>query len=141
MKTFAAMTVINAPASAIWGLLTDAPRYSDWNSTVTEVVGRIALGEKVTVTTKASPGRKFPLTVTEFESDHRMVWSGGMPLGLFTGTRTFTLTPRAEGDVEFRMVEQFSGLLAPLIERSIPDLQPMFNQFAADLKRRAEVRN
>jgi hypothetical protein len=32
----------------------------------------------------------------------------------------------------------YSGLMAPLIVRSIPDLQPSFNTFAANLKRRAE---
>jgi hypothetical protein len=36
------------------------------------------------------------------------------------------------------MREEFRGLLAPLITRSIPDLQPAFDTFAADLKRRAE---
>jgi hypothetical protein len=67
-----------------------------------------------------------------------MVWSGGMPLGLFTGKRTYTLTPAKDGGVAFAMREEFSGLLAPLITRSIPDLQPAFDAFAADLKRRAE---
>jgi hypothetical protein len=67
-----------------------------------------------------------------------MVWSGGMPLGLFTGTRTFTLTPRSDGSTEFTMREEFRGLLAPLIGRSIPDLQPAFDAFAAALKREAE---
>src|SRR5258708_3688434 len=48
------------------------------------------------------------------------------------------LTPAPAGEVAFAMREEFSGLLAPLITRSIPDLQPMFETFAADLKRRAE---
>jgi hypothetical protein len=38
------------------------------------------------------------------------------------------------------MREEFSGLMAPLITRSIPDLQPAFDQFAADLKARAEAK-
>jgi hypothetical protein len=68
------------------------------------------------------------------------VWSGGMPLGLFKGERTFTLTPTRGGDVEFSMSEVFSGPLAGLIGKSIPDLQPAFDEFAASLKRRAEAR-
>jgi hypothetical protein len=68
-----------------------------------------------------------------------MVWTGGMPFGLFTGTRSFTLTPGSNGEVAFAMREAFSGLLAPLITRSIPDLQPSFDTFAADLRRRAEL--
>ena len=138
MKTFATSTIIRAPSERIWSILTDASGYPSWNSTVERVVGTIAAGEKVTVHTKASPGRAFPLTVTEFAPSQRMVWTGGMPLGLFKGARTYVLTPGAAGEVEFSMREEFSGLLAPLITRSIPDLQPDFDRFAADLKAQAE---
>jgi hypothetical protein len=36
------------------------------------------------------------------------------------------------------MREEYRGLLAGLIGRSIPDLQPAFDEFAAALKREAE---
>ena len=138
MKRFATAITIRARAETIWSILTDASGYPSWNSTVEKITGRIAPGEKVTVHAKATPGRAFPLTVTAFEPARRMVWTGGMPLGLFTGTRTFTLTPQPDGSVAFAMREEFSGLLAPLITRSIPDLQPAFDAFAGDLKRHAE---
>jgi hypothetical protein len=66
-------------------------------------------------------------------------WGGGMPLGLFKGQRTFALRPSGNGGVEFSMREEFTGLLSPLIGRSIPDLQPAFDEFASDLKRAAEA--
>ena len=100
--------------------------------------GQIAPGEVVTVHAKLSPGRAFPVKVTEFTPAKTMVWTGGMPLGLFKGVRTYRLTPRGDGTVEFAMTEVFSGLLAPLIEKTIPDLQPAFDQFAAALKKKAE---
>jgi hypothetical protein len=31
-----------------------------------------------------------------------MIWSGGMPLGLFKGERSFTLAPRGDGATELR---------------------------------------
>ncbi|MFM9938166.1 MAG: SRPBCC family protein [Hyphomicrobiaceae bacterium] len=138
MKAFATAIVIRAPVERIWSLLTDAAGYPTWNSTVERVVGAIAAGEKVTVYPRAASGRAFPLVVTELESNRRMVWAGGMPLGLFKGTRTYSLTPRSAHDVEFSMREEFSGFLAPLITRSIPDLQPDFDQFGVDLKAKAE---
>jgi hypothetical protein len=138
MKSFATSIAIRSRPETIWSLLTDAAGYPDWNSTVEKIDGRIELGEKVTLHARASPGRAFPLSVTEFEPGQRMVWSGGMPLGLFKGTRTFTLSPAKNGSVEFAMREAFSGLMAPLITRSIPDLQPSFDAFAHDLKKRAE---
>ena len=85
-----------------------------------------------------SPGRAFPLKVSEFVPGERMVWSGGMGLGLFKGVRTYTLTGQAGGTTQFAMREVFSGLIAPLITQSIPDLKPSFDEFAAALKSRAE---
>lgn len=137
MKTFHTKIRIDAPPERIWALLTDAPGYPSWNSTVDRVDGRIAKGETVTVHAKINPGRAFPVKVVEFEPPHRMVWASAMPLGLFKGERTFQVT----SDGEFAMREVFSGLLAPLIGRSIPDLQPAFDQFARDLKGRAEEEN
>jgi hypothetical protein len=139
MKSFATTIAINASAETVWALLTDAAGYPRWNSTVEAIEGRIAFGQKVTVRAKASPGRAFPLLVSVFEAPARMVWVGGMPLRLFSGTRTFTLTTAPSGGVVFAMREEFAGLLAGLITRSIPDLQPAFDAFAADLKRAAEA--
>ena len=140
MKTFQVSTVIHASKAVIWKLLTDASRYPEWNTTVVKVDGRIAAGETVTVYAKLNPGRPFPVKVTEFVPDEKMVWTGGMPLGLFKGQRTFTLSQHPDGTVAFCMIETFSGLLSPLIERSIPNLQPAFDEFAAALKKQAEVR-
>lgn len=139
MKSFSTTTTIHAAPEKVWAILTDAAAFPRWNPTVERIDGQIAPGEKITVHTTFSKGRAFPVKVAAFEPGKRMVWSGGMPLGLFKGVRTYTLTPRPGGDVEFSMEEVFSGLLSPLIERSIPDMQPYFEQFAAGLKRAAEA--
>ena len=97
MKSFASNTKIEAAPEAIWRILTDAAGYPDWNTTVSRVDGRIALGEKVTVHAKVAPGRAFPVKVVALDAPRRMVWSGGMPLGLFKGERIFELRPMAAG--------------------------------------------
>jgi uncharacterized protein YndB with AHSA1/START domain len=117
MKVFAVQTSICATAERIWALLTDAAGYTRWNNTVEKVDGKIARGERVTVHPKINARRAFPVTVAEFEPSRYMVWTGGMPLGLFKGERTFTLKT----------------------SRSIPNLQPAFEEFASDLKRAAEA--
>jgi hypothetical protein len=63
-----------------------------------------------------------------------------MPLGLFTGVRTYMLTPDGEGRTRFEMREEFSGPLLPLIWRTMPDMNEAFRQFASGLKARAESR-
>lgn len=138
MKQFKTSIDIDAPQQMVWAKLVDVKAWPSWNTTVTKVEGDVELGGKVTVYTKISPNQAFPLRVTLFEPSRQMVWQGGMPLGLFTGKRTYTLTPKTNGKTQFEMVEQFTGLMAPLITRSIPDLQPSFGEFAACLKRIAE---
>lgn len=138
MKSFASSTTIQAAPEAIWRILTDAAGYPSWNTTVSRVEGLIALNEKVTVHAKAAPGRAFPVKVVAFDAPRRMAWSGGMPLGLFKGERVFELHPKGGSGVEFTMREDYSGWLAPLITKSIPDLQPAFDEFAACLKARVE---
>lgn len=138
MKSFSTSIIINAPPERVWAILTDATGWTEWNTTINRLEGRIAPGEQVTVYTKLNPGRAFPAKVTEFVPGRRMVWSGGMPLGLFKGERTYTLTELPDRRTEFAMQEVFTGLMSPLITKSIPDLQPAFDEFAAALKKRAE---
>ena len=138
MKIFSATTTIKATPETIWAILTDAAKYPEWDPGIDRIEGRIAPGEKLKAFTKSSPGRAFPAKVTEFVPGQRMTWTGGMPLGLFKGERTFTLTPQSNGSIEFTLREVFSGPLLPLIGRSIPDLTSTFEDFAAGLKGRAE---
>jgi hypothetical protein len=79
--------------------------------------------------------------VTELVPPERMVWASGMPLGLFRGVRTYSLAPAVGGvGTDFAMTEVYTGALAGLIGRSIPDLGPSFEAFADALKAAAERR-
>ena len=64
MKFFASTTTIQAAPEAIWRILTEAPGYPGWNTTVSRVDGRIALGEKITVHAKVAPGRANPRSMS-----------------------------------------------------------------------------
>ena len=98
----------------------------------------IAPGETIKVVSGANPGRTFPVKVSEFNPNKSMTWSGGMPLGLFKGVRTFTLTPAGDGTTRFQLREEYTGPLLSMMWRSMPDLGPSFAQFANGLKQRAE---
>ena len=137
MKSYDAAATIEAPPETIWAILTDAPAYAEWDSGVQRVEGSIAPGEKIKVVSEANPGRAFPVKVTTFEPGRAMTWSGGMPLGLFKGVRTFSLSPDGTA-TRFTMREEYSGPLLGLIWRSMPDHGPSFEQFARGLKHRAE---
>ena len=138
-KRYAVRRSIEAPADRVWRLLTAADQYTRWNPTVLSLEGRIAAGEKIKLVSTANPKRAFALTVSDVAPGSSMVWSSGMPLGLFSGRRTFTLEPASSGGTEFAMEEIYRGALAPLITSAIPDLTDTFAQFADGLKAEAEA--
>jgi hypothetical protein len=128
---------IRAPKDRVWALLTDAPGFPRWNSTVKRVGGTIALGERLELEVPTAPGRTFKPKVTELEPAQRMVWSDGMA-PMFKGVRTYALDARPDGSTDFTMTEVFSGVMLPMIKGSLPDFGPVFEAYAADLKREAE---
>ena len=131
-------TTIHARAETIWSLLTDAAAFPRWNSTVTSIEGSIAEGERLAVKVPAAPGRVFKPRVSRVEAGRSMLWSDGFA-PMFKGARTYTLTPNADGSTEFAMREELSGLMLPMIKGSLPDFGPVFEAYAADLKRAAEA--
>lgn len=137
MKEYKATATIHQSPEKIWAILTNGAAWPEWDPSCERIEGQVALGEKLKAFTKLSPGRAFPVKVTEFVPHQKMTWTGGMPLGLFKGVRTFTLTPRGN-QTEFTLHEVFSGPMLKLIGGSIPDMTDAFNGFVAGLKGRAE---
>ena len=78
------------------------------------------------------------LRVRHLESPRRFTLSGGLPLNLFRGDRTITLTPKPDGTTEFKMREVFSGFLSLIMNRMIPDLTDSFKAYAEALKQKCE---
>lgn len=136
MLAFEAVIEINASPEAVWKVLTNVQAFPEWEPNVTKVEGEADLGNKITVHTKFSD-RAFPVTVSEFVPNSRMVWSSGMPFGLFKGARTFILTTVGDG-VKVKTREEFAGLLLPIFKGQIGDLQPTFDAFVEALKTKVE---
>jgi uncharacterized protein YndB with AHSA1/START domain len=127
---------IAAPPAVIWKILTDAPAYPAWNTTVIKLDGPITLGSGLELVSKDAPDKTFDLKVTTFEAPLKMVWEDGG--SMFLGVRTFTLIPAADGTTTFAMSETLSGGMLGMIEGSLPDFGKSFDAFAADLKKLAE---
>jgi len=138
MRQFETTTTIDVPPERVWQVLADTASWSDWDSGVLGVEGEAAEGNRVKIRSELNPKKAYPVKVTEFDAPRRMAWRGGAPLGLFTGVRTYTLTPEG-GSTRFEMREEFSGPLLPLIWRTMPDMNDSFRQFASGLKQRAEA--
>ena len=126
---------ISATPEKIWSLLTNVADVPRWNSTITQIDGRMGPGERLKVKVPIST-RTFNVKVDVFEPHTRLVWSDGN--AVFRGVRTYALTPRSGGPTAFSMEEVFTGFMLPLIGMSLPDFTPVFEQYAADLKKEAE---
>ncbi|WP_428262542.1 SRPBCC family protein [Haliangium sp.] len=137
MREYRANTTIHQSPEKIWTILLDLARYPEWDPYCDRIEGEVELGNKIKAFSKLSPGRAFPVKVTELVPNQRMTWTGGMPLGLFKGQRTFTLERKGD-ETEFTLCEVFSGPMLALIGRSLPDLTEPFEKFVAGLKQRAE---
>lgn len=127
---------IAAKPEKIWALLTNAEDFPRWNSTITSIEGQIDKNEKIKLKSTSDPKRTFNLTVSEFEPPTKMVWSDGN--FMMKGVRTYTLTEQSDGTTNFAMDEVFSGLILPMIAKSLPDFKPFFEKFVADLKKESE---
>ena len=127
---------IHANAGSIWSLLTDAKGFPRWNSTVSLIEGEIREGERLRLHVPGTD-RTFTPRVCGVVPQAHMTWSGGFA-PVFKGVRSFILKPRDDGSTDFIMDERFSGLLLPLVKGSMPDFGPVFQRYAADLRREAE---
>jgi hypothetical protein len=137
MRHYESSVLIGASPESVWAVLADASRYPDWDSGVTAVDGDIVDGGRITVHAAANPRRAFPVLVA-LDPPRLMVWTGGLPLGLFRGTRTFGLDDAPGGATLFTVREEYTGLLLGPVWRTMPDLQPSFDRFAHGLKARVE---
>ena len=128
---------IAASPQVIWSILTDTDRLQDGSFSILKIEGEIAEGETIILWSEADPKRAFPIRVNDVDAPRRMVWSNGMPFGLFKGTRVFEVAPDGDGAM-FRMREDYTGVLAGLMFKIIPDLQPTFETFGDGLLAAAE---
>lgn len=124
---------IQADAAIIWQLLTNAADFPRWNSTVTSLEGTIKQGETIKLKSILDAKRVFKLKVKVFEPEQKLAWGDGQ------GTRVYTLTKNKNGSVTFEMTEKIGGLMFPLYAKMIPSFDASFEQFAADLKKEAEL--
>ena len=142
MRTIEHTIDIQAPPATVWQLLTDTDRYQDWNPFMPRLSGRLAVGERLTLSVR--PGTRtmtFRPTVLAFEDGTRIRWRGrlGVP-GFFDGEHELRLEPLPDGGSRFVQRESFSGLLVPMMPRVLDDTATGFAVMNTALRDRAEFR-
>src|SRR3954469_14822928 len=137
---------IDATPERVWQGLTHLPAYAEWNPFVTSAEGALVGGDRLSVS--VPPGNAFVQsrlhpTVREVAAFRQLrLWSRldrlGIP-GLIDVELTMTITDH-EGGVRLWWQDQFRGLLAPLLIRSLHRRRlTSFNAMIVSLKDRVEA--
>ena len=132
---------VAAPAGRVWNVLTDFAKFPDWNPFILRIDGILTPRARLAVKIQPPGGRAmtFRPTVLRVEPDRHFAWRGRTILpGLFDGEHSFTLEPRP-GGVRVAHDETFSGVLVPLLRRSLDTTTRQgFGAMNAALKARVE---
>ncbi len=133
---------IDGTTGAVWNVLMDFAAYPEWNPFVREISGTPVEGEQLTIRLQAPGHKAMTMTprVTIAESGHSFSWLGKLWIkGLFDGHHHFRIREQSDGSVLFTQSEDFAGLLAPVLMKTIgEETRDGFELMNDALKRRVE---
>jgi hypothetical protein len=143
VKTLHTDVEIAAPAARVWAILADLPAYPAWNPFIRRIAGELAPGARLEVRLEPPGGMGITLrpTVLAVDAARELRWLGHLLVrGLFDGEHRLALEPLGAGRVRFVQEERFSGLLVPLLAKSLDThTLPGFEAMNRALKARAEA--
>lgn len=109
---------IAATAEQVWTVMTDFVRYAEWNPAIPSAQGEARVGTvlKVVIEWPGLKRDRYALSVTEVERARVLAWLGHFGVrGLMDGDHRFVIEPLPAGGVRVRQVEDFAGLLIPIM--------------------------
>jgi hypothetical protein len=131
---------IDASRDAVWRVLTDFPRYDEWNPSM-RIEGTPEVGTKLVVHLNADRrhGMTFRPKVLAATFGEELRWLGKLGIrGIADGEHYFVLTTNDDGTTRLHHGERFSGLLVALAKGSSGNGAAGFEAFSQALKQRAE---
>jgi hypothetical protein len=133
---------IAAPASEVWGILTDFPRYQEWNPFITEMQCNAVVGSPLELLLSLPEGRDHRLKarLLRFEQDFELRFRAHLLLpGLFDGEHFLRVVALSPKRTRFVQGENFSGVLLRFSGRTLTRVARGFDFMNEALKRRAEA--
>ncbi|HLV65076.1 MAG TPA: SRPBCC domain-containing protein [Polyangiaceae bacterium] len=133
---------IEAPARAVWKVLTDFPRYGEWNPFIVAIHGELAPGARLSVRIsqpETNVERTFRPRVLRCEPERELTWLGHLWMrGLLDGEHFLRLD--AAGPERTRVVhgQDLSGLLLRYALASVTRTTRGIVYMNQALKRRVE---
>jgi uncharacterized protein YndB with AHSA1/START domain len=145
-KCFRAEVEIDAPASRVWSVLVDLPRYGEWNPFTVSMTSTLTIGGPIDMRVRMS---RWSITIPQREevrevrapegsSAGRLVWGATMP-GVIA-QRVQTVTPISETRSRYVTEDTIEGWMGGLVFSMFGgSLDDGFAGVARELKRRAET--
>jgi hypothetical protein len=141
MRTISTDIDIDATPEAVWAVLTDLPRYPEWNPFIREAAGLVRVGARLNLRMVSSSGRAstFKPTVLAADPGHELRWIGRLFMPrIFDGEHSFVLTA-TDGGTHLTQAEKFTGLLIPFTSKVLDGTSAGFVALNAALKNRVEA--
>ena len=127
---------INAGKDAVWDVLTDFARYSEWNPAM-RIEGAPEVGTKLAV--HLTGGMSFKPKVLAATPGKELRWVGKLGLrGLAAGEHFFVLTTNDDGTTRLNHGERYSGALIALARGNSASSGAAYEAFSQALKQRVE---
>jgi hypothetical protein len=142
-KSIRTEIIINASKEKIWEVLTNFPKYPQWNPFIIEVQGEAVAGTHLRNTMLNGESKMvFKPKVLRVEKHRYFDWLGSLFFkGLFDGHHQFELEEITPNQVKLKHSENFSGILSGMILRKIGnDTRDNFVKMNQALKKVAESR-
>jgi hypothetical protein len=133
---------IAAPAPEVWGILTDFPRYHEWNPFITEISCDAIVGNPLRLLLSLPEGRDYRLTPTllNIEENYELRFRAHLLFpGLFDGEHFLRVLAVGPDRTRFVQGENFSGVLLRFSGRTLTQVARGFDYMNEALKRRAEA--
>ena len=141
MKKLHTEIQIEASPEIVWETLLDFAAYPDWNPFIVSLEGTAKTGSKLRarIEPPVGKGMTFRPTVTAVEPGRYFEWLGTLGIkGLMDGRHQFRIEA-VDGGTRFTQSEEFTGLLVPLLARTLDKGTPAgFELMNQAIKDRAE---
>lgn len=141
MKEIYTEIEINAPARAVWSILTDFNRFPQWNPFMKRISGNLQEGSKLEIF--INPPNSSEMTIKpeilEYEPGKKLRWLGVLGVRkLFDGEHSWTTEKINEDKTLFIQKEIFTGLLVPLGSGLLKNTATGFEMMNQALKEETE---
>ena len=132
---------IDAPLSHVYGVLTDFPRYVEWNPFITTIAGKLAEGEQLSVDLSLPEGSSYELKprLTQVTVNAELRWRGHFWVpSLLEVEHFFQLEGRGPTLTRLVQGQNFSGFLLRFATKTLTQTARGLVYMNQALKKHAE---